>query len=96
MQQQQRDRVRIAAARVHEMNPHAVDRSAIVLEAFQRTLLRAPVVLVLPIGDELAQIGGVGAVAPARARQLIGPARAREALVEIAQHAGRGLDREAL
>ena len=81
---------------MHEVDARAVDGRAIVLEAIERAFLRAPVVLALPIRHELAQVRGVRAVAPIRARQLIGPARAREALVEIAQHGGRNVDREAL
>ena len=54
--------------------------------AFSARLGGAPVVAVAPVGDQLAQVGEVGAVVPARAGDLVGKARAREALAQIGEH----------
>ena len=47
--------------------------------------LAAPVVGMLPVMDKLLQIGQVGAIAPARTGQRIGPARHGEAGLQIIQ-----------
>ena len=55
-------------------------------QRLNRVFLRAPVELVLPRVAEVLQVREVGAVVPAAAGDLVGPARAREPLAEVVEH----------
>jgi hypothetical protein len=86
----------VAALGMHEVDAHAVDLGAVVLETVEPRLLFAPVVAVLPVARELAQVRRVRAVGPAGAGQLIGPARTGQAFLEIGEHGVRHFNTETL
>src|SRR5207245_1779293 len=52
----------------------------------QSRLVRAPVVALAPVGDQLLHVGQARAVLPAGLRRLVGPAHAREPRAKILQH----------
>src|SRR5207244_13069132 len=56
--------------------------------------LGAPVELRAPVVAQVLQVEEVGAVVPARARDLIGPARARQALAQVVELRLGNLDAE--
>lgn len=85
VQEQQRDRVRISAGCVHEVDPHVAYARPVVLELVESRLLCTPFETVLPIGDKLAQVGCIRPVRPPRPRELIGPPGSRQAFVEVAE-----------
>src|SRR5215213_4758668 len=68
---------------VDEVQIDALQRHAVLLEVVQLRLLRTPVVLVLPVGGELSRVREAHPVAPPGARDLVWPARALQALVQI-------------
>jgi hypothetical protein len=59
-------------------------------------LLRAPVVLVAPVVEQLAQVVDRHAVLPAGAVDLIGEARPRQAITQVVQHGVVDADLEPL
>jgi hypothetical protein len=91
---QQRQRRRPAPARVDQVQAEAVDVRAEVRQRVDRALLRAPVEPGLPVAHELAHVAEARAVVPARALDLVRPARAREALAEVVEHGLRDVDGE--
>ena len=88
------ERVRVGRALVDEVNVEAVDAGLEVVEAVERPLLRAPVVLVPPVRHQLAHVVQVAAVGPAGALQLVGEARVLEPRLQIVQHGIRHVDHE--
>ena len=68
---------------VDEVQIDALQGRAVLLEGIEIRLLRAPVVLVLPVGGELSGVREARPVAPPCARDLVRPARAVQALVQI-------------
>src|SRR5262249_7246387 len=67
-----------------------------VLVGVDRLLVRAPVVAVAPVGDELAQVAAARPVAPVLVRDLGRPGDGLEPALEIVELRLRDLDREAL
>ena len=74
MSEHDREWVGAVTALVHEVHPHSVEVSKVVLESVELTLLLAPVELAGPVREQRAQIlgvdsgfqaGGVRAVRPA-------------------------------
>ena len=68
-----------------EVDRLAIDRGAEVRELVQPRLLRSPVERVAPVLHQLAHVVHWDPVLPAGAVDLIGPARAGEAVLEVAQ-----------
>jgi hypothetical protein len=60
------------------------------------TLLIAPVEVVDPVVDELAQVGAVGSVRPRLRVRIVGPARAGQALAEIGERRVGGVAGESV
>ncbi len=92
----QDDRHRVGRARspVHEVDVEAVNPGLELRQLVEAALLRPPVVAIAPVGGQLPEIREVGAVVPARARQLIGKPGLCQALLEIAQDRVRHLNLE--
>src|SRR5690242_4311108 len=67
-------RVGFGRARVDEVHLLAVDTGEEVRPPVEARFLRAPVELVAPVLTQLLQVRAVGAVAPTRVRDLVGPA----------------------
>ena len=95
VQEQERNRVRIRTADMHEVNPHPADGRVKVLESIESRLLRSPIERVSPVRDELAEIRRIRAVLPPRSWQLVGPTRVRETVVKIDQDGVGHVNREA-
>ena len=74
------------AAHVDEVDRHAVDLGAELRIGVDCAFVLAPVVAVDPVGHQLLEVGGVGAVLPAFVGEVVGPARALEARLQIAEH----------
>jgi len=70
---------------VDQVDLQASDLGAELLELVQAGLVRAPVVAIAPVGDELSYVGEVRAVSPSRARHLVRKARARQPLPQIGE-----------
>src|SRR5690606_38094705 len=88
----ERQRLRSDAALVDEVDLEPADLGAELLELVEPRLGRTPVELVAPVRDQLAHGVEVRAVAPARAGDLVGKARAREALAQVRQDGIRNRD----
>ena len=84
------------AAHVDEVDAEPADAGAELREAVERRLVRAPVVAIAPVGDQLAQVGEVRPVGPAGAGDLVGEARAREALAQVGEDGVRHGDAKRL
>ncbi len=83
VEQQQRRRARNLRAPMDEMNVEPIDVRLELLEFVQPPLLRAPVVLVAPVGHQALQVFEVGAVVPLRPRDLVSKPRPRQPLLEV-------------
>jgi hypothetical protein len=70
---------------VDEVHVGAVDRRGELRELVEPRLVPPPVVGGAPVLGQLPQVGERHAVAPADARQLVGPAGAGEAVPQIVQ-----------
>ena len=81
---------------VDEVNPEAGERDAEAWELRERRLLRRPVELVRPVGDELAKVGEVGPERPPGVLGRIRPPRRAQPRPEVLKRRGRGLRRERL
>lgn len=68
-----------------EMNLQSVDARREVVELVQLPLLRAPVELVAPVGDQLLEVRDIGAVGPALLERRRKP-RAREPHSQVGEH----------
>src|SRR5579884_2395449 len=90
----ERERVRLGRPHVEEVDALAVDLRDELVERVEPRLLLAPVVPVPPVLDELAQVAELRAVVPARARDLLGKPRAREALAQVVENCFGDVDRE--
>ena len=62
------------ASHMDEMNGHAVDLCAKLWEAIDPRFLRAPVVIVLPIGHQFTQVSAVDSIGPVLIVEFGGPA----------------------
>ena len=85
MRKQQRHRVWPFAPHMQEMQINAVKFGAELRKGVQRGFLRAPIKTLLPIGQQIAQIGDTCAVFPGRFRRFIRQARQRQAGLQILQ-----------
>ena len=85
VREEQRQRVRVRRARVDEVDRLAVDARAEVLELVEPRLLRAPVVLVAPVLDQLAQVVDRDPVLPARALDLVREAGPRQPAAQVVE-----------
>ena len=94
MRDHQRQRLRPDALLVDHVDAEAADLRLELGEAVEARFRGAPVETVAPVGDELAYRAEVGAVAPARARDLVREARARKALAQVRQHGIGHVDAE--
>src|SRR5207249_11854544 len=74
----------------------AADAGAELRQRVEPRLRHAPVEALAPVGDQLAQVGEVRTVGPARAGDLVGEARAREALAQVGQDGVGNGDTEGL
>ena len=90
----ERQGVRLGRAHVEEVDVLPVDRGRELRVLVEPRLPGAPVVAAAPVVGELLDVGARHAVAPPGAGQLVGPARARETLVEVVQHGLGDLDPE--
>jgi hypothetical protein len=79
----QRHGVLSLATLVDEVQPEAVDLDAEVGEAVEPFLLLSPVEAALPVPHQLAHVGEVRPVVPARTLYLVWPAGAGEAFVQV-------------
>src|SRR5207253_11235695 len=70
----------------------AVDLGVPVRPLIEARFLRRPVELGSPRLAQIAQLRKVGAVVPARAGDLVGPARPSEPLPKVVEHRRRDLD----
>ena len=77
--QHQGDCVRSRRSFVDEVDRLSIDLGGELIESVDQGLLRAPVIIFLPIVCEFADLADVSAVFPGRARQLIGPLGLRQA-----------------
>src|SRR6185369_5305577 len=82
----ERERRWAGAPRVDEMDAEPADGGAEVRKPVQTRLGGAPVVAVAPVGDQLPHVGELRSVVPARAGDLVGEARARQALAQIREN----------
>ncbi len=85
MSDEERKRARVRRARVHEVDRLAVDARAEVFELVESGLLRAPVVLVAPVVDQLVQVVHRDAVVPARVVDAVREAGPREPGAQIVE-----------
>jgi hypothetical protein len=91
---QQRQRVRLGRADVHEVDPLAVDGGGELRVLVEPGLLGAPVVAALPVPGELPQVAERHATAPADTGQLVGPAGAGQPVGQVVQLGLGNLDPE--
>ena len=63
-------------------------------QRLNRVFLRAPVELRAPVLAQVLEVREIGAVVPTAARDLVGPARAREPVAEVVEHRLGNLDAE--
>ena len=68
------------------MDPLAVDLRRDVVERVEPRLLRPPVEVVAPVAKQLVEVREVGALVPADAGDLVGEARAYQALMEVVEN----------
>src|SRR5215468_10751698 len=79
-----------------EVDVDAIDGGAKLLEGVQPALLRTPVELVSPIGQQLSEILQVGSLVPRRAWALVRPACEPQTPVQVVQGVLSKIDREGL
>jgi hypothetical protein len=79
----ERDDLLAVPSFVDEMDRDPIDVRTEVVELFDRSLLHSPVEAVEPVADELTQVRAGNAVAPGVVLEVVRPACAPEALVEI-------------
>ena len=92
MSKNDRQRVRSDSALMDEVNIEPVDLGRELSRSVQFGLLCAPVETVPPVGYERLQISQLGALFPARARHLVGPANMIQSLTEIVERLFRDLN----
>ena len=80
---EQRRRVGVVGAGVDEVDLLAVDLGERVRPPVEAILLRPPVELRAPVLAQLLQVRAVGAVAPTRIGDLVGPAGACESVAQV-------------
>src|SRR5262249_51210064 len=81
---------------MNEMYPCAVDRGGVLAPAVEFGLPSTPVEALSPVVGEILHVGEAGARGPRLERRLVGPARAREALIEISDVGNRDVESEGL
>src|SRR5262245_36354208 len=74
-----------------KVKPLSVNHCRILVEAIDSRCLRAPAVLRLPVVRQLAHFFDVCPILPSCARQLIGPPRRSQSLLEIKKNTVRNL-----
>src|SRR4029450_13199172 len=84
------------AAHVDEVDTEIGDARLPLGGGVERRLGGAPVVAVVPMGDQLAQVRQVRPVRPARVGDLVGEARAGKALAQVREHRVGDVDEEGL
>ena len=94
VRQDQRDAVAAPRPFVNEMNARAVDVGAEVVERVEPALLLAPVELVSPVAEHVAQVREIGALAPRISRRSVRPTRCADARSKVRQHIVIEPDRE--
>ena len=94
VEQEQRRGIRLARAHVDEVDRLAVDGRRELRQLVDPGLLGAPVERGAPPLGESLEVVERHALAPALARQGVGPARARESIVEIVEVGLRDVDAE--
>ena len=72
MGDEERQRVRIGRALVDEVDVESVDGGLEVVERVELSFLVPPVEPCLPVVDQLAEVGQVGAIVPPDALELVG------------------------
>ena len=86
MRQNDRNRIRAFSTLVHEMDRDPVHLHLEVREAVDLALLRPPVVVVLPVVEELLELVTPEAVLPVVVRVVVRELRPRESLSQIREH----------
>ncbi len=89
---QERQRPGAAALLVDEMEVDAGHLRDELAERVEPGLVRAPVVAVLPVGDELLHVGEAGAIGPLLPGSLIRPAHAGQPLAQVGERRLRDVD----
>ena|SRR5438552_2710007 len=92
MDEDQGQRMRPRAFLVNAMKRQPSDIGTEVAERIQYRFLTAPVELLLPIRDQLAQIQTIGPLAPASATEISRPSSARKPVFEIDEIGFGGCD----
>ncbi len=92
MGDQERQRPGAAALLVDEMEVDAGHLRDELAERVEPGLVRAPVVAVLPVGDELLHVGEAGAIGPLLPGSLIRPAHAGQPLAQVGERRLRDVD----
>ena len=85
VREQQRHRVRTAALLVDEVQVDAAERHRELSEGVEPRLVRAPVEAVAPVRDQRPAGTRGWSRTPSRARDLVGPAHAVEALAQVGE-----------
>src|SRR5258708_27952723 len=86
MGDQEREWIRACALRVDKVNPQTLNRCPILRKGIDEFFLLPPIEVLQPILLDRLEISQVDAVLPIGVRDLIGPARVREAGREIVQY----------
>ena len=94
--EEQRQRVGVRRARVHEVDLLPVDPGAEVRQLVEPRFLRAPVVLVAPVLDELAQVAHRDPVLPAGVVDLVREAGRGQTVGEVVEDQVADADLEGL
>src|SRR5260221_7876791 len=81
---------------MQKVQTKAVNGSLKLRETIQQAFLRAPVVGIAPVGDQLLEIVQVRPIVPASTGYLVRPAGALQALLQIAENVIIDLDRKCL
>lgn len=94
MRDQERQRLRPAAADVNEVDVQAADRGEELRQLVEPALVRPPVEACAPVLDQLLEVLELGPLVPAAARRGVRPPGAGEALAKIDQHLFWDVDAE--
>ena len=92
MCQDERKRLRAHSALMDEVNADTIHGGLEMSELVQSRPLFAPIVVVLPVGDELPEVVQIGAGIPFRAFDLIRPSCILEPPAQVDQHIRGGVD----
>ncbi len=92
MREDQRQCARLGRAHVQEVDCRAIDGGGELRKCVEPGLPRAPVIRRAPVFGQLLEIRKRHAAAPANARQVIGPAGARQPLAQVVEISLRNVD----